>query len=114
MLDVKVGKGAFMKTEERARALADSARARRHARGQEGRRACSRDMDAPLGRAVGNANETREAIEVLHGAGPADLVECTLVLGAEMLVLGGKATRRRGRRRAKLRARDRERRRRCA
>jgi thymidine phosphorylase len=48
-------------------------------------------MNAPIGLTIGNASETKEALEVLHGKGPADLVECTMLLGAEMLVLGGKA-----------------------
>jgi pyrimidine-nucleoside phosphorylase len=49
------------------------------------------DMNAPLGNAVGNANETREALEVLSGVSPPDLLKCTLALGAEMLLLSGKA-----------------------
>jgi pyrimidine-nucleoside phosphorylase len=90
VLDVKVGKGAFMKSEEAARALADKL-VRVGTRAGKKVVAVLTRMDAPLGRAVGNANETREALEVLHGRGPDDLTECTLVLGAEMLVLGGKA-----------------------
>ncbi len=90
VLDVKVGRGAFMKTEERAdelaRALVSVGRA-------AGKRVSAflTDMSAPLGNTIGNAIETREAIEVLHGEGPDDLLRCTLLLGAEMLVLGGVA-----------------------
>jgi pyrimidine-nucleoside phosphorylase len=90
VLDVKVGRGAFMKDETRARALAEVL-VRVGTRAGKKVVALLTDMDAPLGCAVGNANETREAIDVLHGGGPADLVECTLALGAEMIVLGGKA-----------------------
>src|SRR4029079_18453729 len=88
--DCKVGRGAFMKTIERARELCALMRA-------IGQRAGKRvtcvltDMDAPIGRTIGNALEIRESIEVLRGGGPADTRELTHVLGAEMLVLGGGA-----------------------
>jgi pyrimidine-nucleoside phosphorylase len=91
VLDVKVGRGAFMKTEPEARALAEALVRVGTAAGKKVV-ALLTDMSAPLGRAVGNASETREAIEVLHGKGPADLVACTLALGSEMLRLGGAAT----------------------
>ncbi len=90
VLDVKVGKGAFMKTEERARELATALVRVGTAAGKRVVALLTR-MDAPLGNTIGNANETREAIDVLHGGGPVDLVECTLALGSEMLQLGGVA-----------------------
>jgi pyrimidine-nucleoside phosphorylase len=91
VLDVKVGRGAFMKDAGAARALAE-ALVRVGTRAGKKVVALLTDMDAPMGVAVGNAIETAEAFDVLAGGGPADVVECTLALGAEMLVLGGKAT----------------------
>ena len=88
VLDVKVGRGAFMKTKADARALARSlVRVGRLA----GKRvsAILTDMNAPIGLTVGNALETAEALEVLHGEGPQDLQELTYALGAEMLQAGG-------------------------
>ncbi|WP_437680410.1 thymidine phosphorylase [Sorangium sp. So ce131] len=90
VLDVKVGRGAFMKTLEDARALATALVRVGTAAGKRVT-ALLTDMSAPLGRTVGNALETREAIEVLRGGGPADLVACTLALGEEMLIAGGAA-----------------------
>ncbi len=87
VLDVKVGSGAFMKSMEDARALARTMITVGERMGRKVR-ALLTNMDQVLGRAVGNANETWEAIEVLKGGGPEDVVELTVELGAEMLVLG--------------------------
>jgi pyrimidine-nucleoside phosphorylase len=90
VLDVKVGRGAFMKDAKSARALAE-ALVRVGTRAGKRVVALLTAMDTPLGDAVGNAVETREALDVLAGGGPADLVECTMTLAAEMLVLAGRA-----------------------
>ncbi len=87
VLDVKTGSGAFMKSQKQARLLAETLISIGEGMGRQVR-ALVTDMNQVLGKAVGNACETWEAIEVLKGGGPKDLVDLTLELGAEMLVLG--------------------------
>jgi pyrimidine-nucleoside phosphorylase len=88
VFDVKAGSGAFMKSREQARALADSLVRTGVSLGRRVRAVIS-DMEQPLGRMVGNFLEVREAIEVLRGGGPAELADLTVRLTAHMLVLGG-------------------------
>jgi pyrimidine-nucleoside phosphorylase len=90
VLDVKVGRGAFMKTEAEARELA---RCLVRVGTLAGKRvsALLTDMNAPIGYTIGNALETTEALEVLHDEGPTDLRQLTYELGAEMLRAAGVA-----------------------
>ena len=101
VLDVKTGSGAFMKTEADSRRLAESLVSIGNASGVK-TEAIITAMDAPLGRAVGNALEVVECIDVLKGGGPADLVDVSVELTARMLVLG-KVARDRGEAEQKVR-----------
>jgi pyrimidine-nucleoside phosphorylase len=87
VLDVKVGSGAFMKTQDKATALARTMVA---ICAGMGKKVVARltSMDQPIGAFVGNALEVAESLDVLEGRGPADTVALTVELGAEMLVLG--------------------------
>jgi pyrimidine-nucleoside phosphorylase len=88
MLDVKAGKGAFMKTVGEALRLAEVMVEIGHDVGRQVTALIS-DMNQPLGWAVGNALEVREAIDTLHEGGPLDFRHHCLVIAAEMLWLGG-------------------------
>lgn len=89
VLDVKVGSGAFMKTPERARELAETMVALGTDAGVR-TVALVTDMATPLGLTAGNACEVEESVEVLAGGGPADVVELTLALAREMLAGAGR------------------------
>jgi len=105
VLDVKWGSGAFMTTLEEARELARTLVRIGEGAGRSTRAVLS-SMREPLGRAVGNALEVREAIETLHGRGPGDLWELTLELGTHQLLMSGLAAGRDAARATLTRLRD--------
>ena len=89
LLDVKVGGGAFMKTVEQARKLAETMVNIGHAADMHTVATITR-MEQPLGRAVGNALELREAIDILHGRGPQDVADLCYHEAAELLLMTGR------------------------
>ncbi|MGQ9708743.1 MAG: thymidine phosphorylase, partial [bacterium] len=103
VLDVKTGAGAFMSRLRAARQLARLMVDIGSAMGKKAR-ALITSMSQPLGRAVGNSLEVKEAIAALNGNGPADLMEVTLALGEEMLLMAGVAKKRQQATRLLLRA----------
>jgi thymidine phosphorylase len=90
VLDVKVGSGAFMKTQERATELAQVLTQLGQDAGVK-TSALLTDMSTPLGLKIGNSLEVEEAVEVLAGGGPKDVIDITIALAQEMLRLTGKA-----------------------
>ncbi len=90
VLDVKFGNGAFMERVEDARNLAETMCAIGRGLGKQVRALLTR-MDQPLGRNVGNAVEIAECVECLRGGGPSDLMELSVELAAEMVLMGGAA-----------------------
>lgn len=90
VLDIKVGKGAFMRTVDEATELAETMATigRRYGTATVAHLTA---MDQPLGNKIGNALEIEESLEILRGGGPADMAEITTTLAVEMLVLSGLA-----------------------
>ena len=90
VLDVKCGRGGFMKTKEEARKLADLMIKIGEKHGKK-TAALITDMNEPLGNAVGNTLEVIEAIETLKGKGPEDITKLSFEIAGHMILLGKKA-----------------------